>query len=82
MKKLISYAFEYEDGHLEVHTEVKGWENPREAKDVQGVYHVGPPDYHFWKDAMHMLGPSEHYCVFPVDEERFDQLKLEAMLYG
>lgn len=79
--KLINYVFEYEDGQLEVHEGVEGWEQPVRNVDIQGVYHVGAPDYHFWKDAMHVLGPSEHYCVFPVDEERYDQLKLEAILY-
>lgn len=79
---MISYVFEYEDGSLELHGEVDGWVSPIKDMDIQGVYHLGPPDYHFWKDAMTALGPSEHYCVFPVDDERFDQLKLEVMLHG
>ena len=80
MKKSISFVFEYSDESLEVHEDVNQWVNPRKALQVDGVYFLGVPDQHFFKCAYSVLGPGEDYCVIPTSEERFYQLKLEALL--
>ena len=80
MKKLTSYAFEYSDGSLEIHVDATKWANPRKCLLVDGIYHLGTPTTDFWVNARHCLGVSEDYCVIPVNEERFNELTLEAML--
>ena len=80
MKKSLSFVFEYSDESLEIHEDVSQWIDPRKALQVDAVYFLGSPDQFFFKCAYSVLGPNEDYCVIPTSEERFYQLKLEALL--